>query len=54
MTTTFGISGFFKVTSGNVLAMKTALVKYGPVSVAIYADNNWRLYSNGILYDYEW
>ncbi|CAH0760340.1 unnamed protein product [Diatraea saccharalis] len=53
MTETFGIRGFSKVTPGNPTAMKTVLNKYGPVAVAVYAGTNMKLYSSGILYDFD-
>ncbi|CAH2986748.1 unnamed protein product [Chilo suppressalis] len=53
MTETFPIRGFSRVAIGNPVAMKAALNKYGPVTVAIYAGRNLKLYSSGVFYDYE-
>ncbi|XP_063833643.1 cathepsin K-like [Ostrinia nubilalis] len=50
-TDTFKIRGFGLVTPRNPEALKLALVKYGPVSIAIRATRNMYLYTNGIFYD---
>ncbi|KAL0811801.1 hypothetical protein ABMA28_009229 [Loxostege sticticalis] len=52
-TETLKIRGFAMVTPRNPEALKLALVKYGPVAVAIHASNNMQLYSSGVFYDIE-
>ncbi|XP_022913978.2 digestive cysteine proteinase 1 [Onthophagus taurus] len=46
------ITGYVNVTSNDPIALKTAIVKYGPISVAIDASHKmFSFYSNGVYYD---
>ncbi|XP_072948109.1 uncharacterized protein [Epargyreus clarus] len=47
------VKGFARVPPRSINAMKYALYKYGPVSVAIYAGDSFVQYSSGIFYDIE-
>lgn len=48
------LTGFVNVTSGNENALKIALLKNGPISVAIYASlKTFSFYHNGVYYDKE-
>ncbi|CAG4983240.1 unnamed protein product [Parnassius apollo] len=51
MTQVYSIKGFAKVPSLSESALKVALLKYGPVTVGIYAGRNMKFYSSGIFYD---
>jgi hypothetical protein len=54
VTLTAKITGYVNVTSGDADALKVALVKHGPISVAIDASRKtFSFYSNGIYYDPE-
>lgn len=49
------ITGWVNVTSGNPNAMKVALLKNGPISVAIDASHKtFSFYSHGVYYDPKW
>lgn len=49
------IAGWVNVTSGNPSAMKVALLKHGPISVAIDASHKtFSFYSHGVYYDPKW
>ncbi|XP_075210581.1 C1 family peptidase 26-29-p [Lycorma delicatula] len=46
------ITGFVNVTTNNEIALKTSLVKHGPISIAIDASQkSLSFYSNGIYYE---
>ena len=46
------ISGFVNVTTGDAGALKLAIAKHGPVSVAIDASlKTFSFYSHGVYYD---
>lgn len=46
------IKGYVNVTSGDVDALKVAIFKYGPISVAIDASHKaFSFYANGVYYD---
>ena len=52
VTMTAKISGFVNVTTGDVNALKLAIAKHGPVSVAIDASHKtFSFYSHGVYYD---
>ncbi|XP_015586901.1 digestive cysteine proteinase 1 [Cephus cinctus] len=52
VTKTAKINGFVNVTSGDPNALKIAIAKHGPVSIAIDASHKtFSFYSNGIYYD---
>ncbi|XP_023948040.2 pro-cathepsin H [Bicyclus anynana] len=51
MTEFYNIKGFAAVPRLSVNAMKVALYKYGPVTVAINANNAVMKYNNGIFFD---
>ncbi|CAK1590706.1 unnamed protein product [Parnassius mnemosyne] len=51
MTQVYTIKGFARVPSLSETALKVALLKYGPVTVGIYAGTNMKFYSSGIFYD---
>lgn len=54
VTLTANITGYVNVTSGDADALKVALLKHGPISVAIDASRKtFSFYSNGIYYDPE-
>lgn len=54
VTLTAKITGYVNVTSGDADALKVALAKHGPISVAIDASHKTlSFYSNGIYYDPE-
>jgi len=54
VTLTAKITGYVNVTSGDTDALKVAVAKHGPVSVAIDASRKtFSFYSNGIYYDPE-
>lgn len=54
VTLTAKITGYVNVTSGDADALKVALAKHGPISVAIDASRKtFSFYSNGIYYDPE-
>jgi len=46
-----GIGGFTDIPSGNENALVTAVTNYGPVSVAVGANENWQHYKSGIFND---
>lgn len=49
------ITGWVNVTSNNENALKLAIVKHGPVSVAIDASHRtFSFYSNGVYYEPAW
>ena len=46
------IKGYVNVTAGDVDALKVAIFKYGPISVAIDAAHKaFSFYANGVYYD---
>lgn len=46
------MTGFVNVTPRNINAMKVAMFKHGPISVAIDASHKtFSFYSNGVYYD---
>lgn len=46
------VSSYTNVTSGDVLALKAALFKFGPVAVSIdAAHRSFAFYSNGVYYE---
>ena len=46
------MSGFVNVTPGSIDAMKVALFKNGPISIAIDASHKtFSFYSNGVYFD---
>lgn len=48
------ITGFVNVTSGDQNALKIALLKHGPISIAIYASlKTFSFYHNGVYDDKE-
>ncbi|CAB3361153.1 Hypothetical predicted protein [Cloeon dipterum] len=52
VTVTATIKGFVNVTSGSVAALKLALSKHGPISVAIDASHKtFSFYSNGVYFE---
>lgn len=54
MTLTAKITGYVNVTSGDLNALKVALAKHGPISIAIDASRKtFSFYANGIYYDPE-
>ncbi|CAG9571136.1 unnamed protein product [Danaus chrysippus] len=53
VTNVYNIIGFVQVPSKSVNAMKVALYKYGPVSVAINADKMLLAYESGVFFDPE-
>lgn len=54
MSSTYKIRGFAEVTPRNPNALKVALFKYGPVTVAIHAGDHFVQYSSGVFYDFMW
>ncbi|XP_035452319.2 digestive cysteine proteinase 2 [Spodoptera frugiperda] len=52
MSTTYNIRGFAQVTPRNPNALKVALNKYGPVTVAIHASRLMQHYASGLFYDF--
>lgn len=49
------IKGWVNVTSNDQNAMKMAILKHGPISVAIDASHKtFSFYSNGVYYDANW
>lgn len=54
VTLTAKITGYVNVTSGDENALRLAIVKHGPISVAIDASHRtFSFYSNGVYYDPE-
>ena len=54
VTLTAKITGYVNVTSGSAQALKVAVFKHGPISVAIDASHKtFSFYSNGVYYDPE-
>jgi hypothetical protein len=54
VTLTARITGYVNVTSGDPDALKVAVAKHGPISIAIDASRKtFSFYSNGIYYDPE-
>jgi hypothetical protein len=54
VTLTAKITGYVNVTPGDADALKVAVAKHGPISVAIDASlKTFSFYSNGIYYDPE-
>ncbi|KAF4525522.1 hypothetical protein B566_EDAN014908 [Ephemera danica] len=52
VTLTAKITGYVNVTSGDAQALKLAVAKHGPISVAIDASHKtFSFYSNGVYYD---
>lgn len=48
------ITGYVNVTSNDENALRLAIFKHGPISVAIDADHrSFSFYSNGVYYDPE-
>ena len=46
------IKGYVNVTSGDADALKVAVVRHGPISVAIDASHRtFSFYANGVYYD---
>ncbi|XP_075985693.1 cathepsin L-like peptidase [Anticarsia gemmatalis] len=52
MTSKYDIKGFAQVTPRNPNALKVALYKYGPVTIAIHASDQMVHYSSGLFYDF--
>lgn len=49
------ITGYVNVTSGDENALKTAILKHGPISVAIDASQRtFSFYSNGVYFEPKW
>lgn len=49
------INGWVNVTSGNANALKIALLKHGPISVAIDASHKtFSFYSHGVYFEPKW
>lgn len=49
------ITGYVNVTSGDANALKLAIIKHGPVSVAIdAAHKTFSFYSHGVFYEPKW
>ena len=54
VTLTGKITGYINVTTGDQDALKVALAKHGPISIAIDASRKtFSFYSNGVYYDPE-
>ena len=45
------MTGFVNVTSGDLYALKIAIAKHGPVSVAMDASHKSLSYANGVYYE---
>ncbi len=46
------LSGYTNVTSGDIVALKAALFKFGPAAVSIdAAHRSFAFYSNGVYYE---
>lgn len=53
-TLTAPIKGYVNVTSGDIDALKVAIFKHGPISVAIDASHkSFSFYANGVYYEPE-
>ena len=49
------ITGWVNVTTGNANALKVALLKHGPISVAIDASHKtFSFYSHGVYFEPKW
>lgn len=49
------INSYVNVTANNLAALRLAIVKHGPISVAIDAGHRtFSFYSNGVYYEKEW
>lgn len=55
VTLTAKITGYVNITAGDENALRLALIKHGPISVAIDASHRtFSFYSNGIYYEPKW
>lgn len=55
VTLTAKITGYVNVTSNDEQALRLAIFKHGPISVAIDASHKtFSFYSNGVYYDENW
>lgn len=55
VTLTAPVNAWYNVTRGDPVALKVALLKHGPISVAIDASHRtFSFYSNGVYYEQKW
>lgn len=55
VTLTAKITGYVNVTQNNENALKFAMIKHGPISVAIDASHRtFSFYANGVYYEPKW